>query len=57
MSEGFVRIPESETQGVEILLRRIAAEPDAQGAVDGFGIEAHGLQHVTAGAFFTGRAL
>ncbi len=56
MGEGVVSVPESDTQGIEIVLGRKSAEPDAQSTINGSGIESHGLQHMTAGAFLTGGA-
>ena len=57
VSQGGVGIPEPFTEGVDIFLRGIAAETDAQGPVDRFGIEAHGFQHVATGTLLAGRAL
>ena len=57
MSQGGVGSPEPFAEGINIFLCGIAAETDAQGPVDGFGIEPHGFQHVAAGALLAGRAL
>ena len=51
-----MRVPKTGAERVKILLRRLAAEPDAQDYVNGSGIQPHGFQHMTAGAFFTGGA-
>ena len=50
-------IPEPFAEGIDVFLRGIAAETDAQGPVNRFGIETHGLQHVAAGALLAGGAL
>ena len=57
MSQGGVGVFEPFAEGVDVFLRGIAAETDAQGSVDGFGVKAHGFQHVAAGALLTGGAL
>ncbi len=56
MGEGFMRVPKTGAECVKLLLRRLAAEPDAQSTINGSGFQPQGFQHMTAGAFFTGGA-